>query len=219
MSSSPDPPQRGPESEDGTVVTEPVSKAGSKRSHISSVSKASSWVVYGSPLWHRDRVPSSVRSLPPIPILKGLEENFVNDSVKTTTSSRSGRNPIIPPYDAVGDKYAKHYFMSPNVRAMMERNKAVRSHKESQAQTSSRSLNKLSFRRKCRRTPNGDEMKARELQFVNDGIITERRRTKYKDIIPPYDAMEDRHSRGYFKRPDIKRLVTLTCSPRSPRVN
>ncbi|XP_046333283.1 uncharacterized protein LOC124116101 isoform X2 [Haliotis rufescens] len=196
-------------------MSAPASALGIKQA--SSTLSKSSWVVYGSPLWHRDRVPSSIRSLPPIPTLKGLEENFVNDSVKTTTSSRSGRNPIIPQYDAVGDKYAKHYFMSPNVRAMMERNKAVRSHKESQH--SSRSLNKLSFRRKCRLTPNADEMELRELQFVNDGIITERRRTKYKDIIPPYDATEDQHSKGYFKRPDIKRLVTVTCSPRSPRVN
>lgn len=36
----------------------------------------------------------------------------------------------------------------------------------------------------------------RENSFVNDAIITERKRTKYKDIIPKYSADRDKHCFG-----------------------
>ena len=49
------------------------------------------------------------------------------------------------------------------------------------------------------------------LAFVNDAIITEKKRTKYKDIIKPYNAADDKLCKDYFARDDIKRLVNRTC--------
>lgn len=77
-----------------------------------------------------------------------------------------------------------------------------------------RTQNKLSTRRRCKATPTADELNRRRQQFVNDAIITERKRTKYKDIIPPYEANNDAHCKRYFDRKDIQRLIKVTCSPR-----
>lgn len=42
-----------------------------------------------------------------------------------------------------------------------------------------KNLNKLSTRHRVQRTPGVNEIRAREQQFTNDAIITERRRTRY----------------------------------------
>lgn len=77
-----------------------------------------------------------------------------------------------------------------------------------------KSINKLSVRQRCKATPTVDEIRRREQNYVNDAIITEKKRTKYKDIIPVYDAARDDHCKAYFNRPDVKRLINVTCSPR-----
>lgn len=82
-----------------------------------------------------------------------------------------------------------------------------------ESQANIRNLNKLSHRHRCIATPSIEEIRVREQTFVNDAIITERKRTKYKDIIPVYDASRDNHCLGYFKRPDVKHLVSITCTP------
>ncbi|ELU01855.1 hypothetical protein CAPTEDRAFT_191276 [Capitella teleta] len=74
------------------------------------------------------------------------------------------------------------------------------------------SPNKLSYRRLCMPTPSAQRIREREKQFVNDAVVTERRRTKYKDIIPKYDAAVDANARQYFQRPDVKRLISVTCT-------
>ncbi|CAG2232518.1 unnamed protein product [Mytilus edulis] len=79
-----------------------------------------------------------------------------------------------------------------------------------------KNINKLSFRQRCKATLTVDEIRQREKQYVNDAIIIEKKRTKYKDIIPVYDASNDDHCKAYFNRPDVKRLVTKTCSARKP---
>lgn len=65
-------------------------------------------------------------------------------------------------------------------------------------------------------TPTIEELKSREESFRNDAINTEKQRTKYKDIIPKYDASNDSHCKKYFTRPDVRNLVSITCSPRDP---
>ncbi|KAL4229382.1 hypothetical protein ACF0H5_012421 [Mactra antiquata] len=75
-----------------------------------------------------------------------------------------------------------------------------------------KNLNKLSHRHRVQRTPNVQDIRAREEKFTNDAIVTERRRTRFKDIIPQYDASSDRHCKAYFKRRDVQRLLDVTCS-------
>ncbi|XP_078331803.1 uncharacterized protein LOC111112115 [Crassostrea virginica] len=82
-----------------------------------------------------------------------------------------------------------------------------------ESQANVRNLNKLSHRHRCKATPTVEEIRAREQTFVNDAIITEKKRTKYKDIIPVYDATHDTHCLGYFRRPDVRHLVSITCTP------
>lgn len=77
-----------------------------------------------------------------------------------------------------------------------------------------KSGNKLSVRHRCRSTPNTSELAKMEREFVNDAIITEKKRTKYKDIIPPYDASRDKNARAYFMRQDVKHLLGVTRSAR-----
>lgn len=47
--------------------------------------------------------------------------------------------------------------------------------------------------------------------FVNDVIIMERKCIKYKDIILVYDVLCDNYCLGYFKRLDVKYLVSIIC--------
>ncbi|XP_064594712.1 transient receptor potential protein-like [Liolophura sinensis] len=77
-----------------------------------------------------------------------------------------------------------------------------------------KSGNKLSMRHRCRSTPNTSDLAKMEREFVNDAIITEKKRTKYKDIIPPYDASRDKNARAYFMRQDVKHLLGVTRSAR-----
>ena len=78
-------------------------------------------------------------------------------------------------------------------------------------------INKLSYRRRAMSTPSLEVMKAREASFVNDAIITEKMRTRFRDVIPVYDACNDRHCVTYFTRPDVQRLIKVTRSPRKSR--
>ncbi|XP_012940894.1 uncharacterized protein LOC106012446 [Aplysia californica] len=174
-----------------------------------------SWVTYNSPLWRKDCVKSKEQlshSMPTTPrILSRMETGFVNDAINTHILS-SRRNPIIPQYDALSDKYAQAYFKSPFVQGIMEKNNALVTLKDLKSQ---RTVNKLSVRRRCKQTPDVNEIRQRETRFVNDAIITEKKRNKYKDIIPPYDARDDKLCKAYFQRGDIKRLVDRTCSTRT----
>ena len=71
-------------------------------------------------------------------------------------------------------------------------------------------FNKLSYRGRCVPTPSQEVLRYREETFVNDAIVTERRRTKYRDIIPPYSGILDHNCWTYFERPDVRRLLTVT---------
>ncbi|KAK3082643.1 hypothetical protein FSP39_001226 [Pinctada imbricata] len=165
------------------------------------------WVTFRSPLWHKDTVQSSVHALPDIHQQRNLERGFVNDAIRTFVRS-SRRKPIIPAYNAERDKCARAYFRCPLVQSVMDRSLMLQ---EKQKQDKNE-INKLSHRRRAKRTPTVAEIRAREEHFVNDAILTERMRTKYKDIIPVYDASHDKHCGGYFARQDVKRLLRVTCS-------
>ena len=54
-------------------------------------------------------------------------------------------------------------------------------------------------------------MVEKEDTYVNDAIITEKLRTKYKPIIPPYDAQHDKHAKLYFNKTDVRDLMSVTC--------
>lgn len=54
------------------------------------------------------------------------EKNFVLDSVAFTRYQEARKLPIIPPYDAMKDKYAVSYFESPAVKAIAERNSLMK---------------------------------------------------------------------------------------------
>ncbi|XP_060560091.1 uncharacterized protein LOC132720110 isoform X2 [Ruditapes philippinarum] len=75
-----------------------------------------------------------------------------------------------------------------------------------------KNINKLSHRNRIQRTPSIQDIRARETKFTNDAIVTEKRRTRFKDIIPQYDASSDRHCKAYFKRKDVQQLLNVTRS-------
>ncbi|KAK3597068.1 hypothetical protein CHS0354_022073 [Potamilus streckersoni] len=79
------------------------------------------WVTYGSPLWHKDKVPDHIHPLPDIHQRKEYESKFINDAIRTQVYHYPRKKPIIPPYDAVKDKYARAYFQSPLVKAILQR--------------------------------------------------------------------------------------------------
>ncbi|XP_064644663.1 uncharacterized protein LOC135498338 [Lineus longissimus] len=160
--------------------------------------------------------PSS--SLPRIPKMELVrqETGFVNDAIKTVISYRAKKIPIIPVYDALSDRECKGYFLSPVVQGVLTR---TMSQDDIILRDPKKSINKLSVRRRCVESPGTAEKAKREKAFVNDAIITERRRTKYKDIIPKYDAANDADSRHYFKRRDVKDLLSVTCSLEKNRTN
>ncbi|GFR70691.1 hypothetical protein ElyMa_003791600 [Elysia marginata] len=176
-----------------------------------------SWVTYNSPLWRKEKVKTEEQlsqSMPTTPrVLSQMETGFVNDAICTHVFSNR-RNPIIPPYDARSDKYAQAYFKSPFVQGIVERNSSM-SVNSSVAHLKelkmAKTVNKLSVRRRCKPTPDVTSIRERETAFVNDAIITEKKRTKYKDIIKPYNAADDKLCKDYFARDDIKRLVNRTC--------
>ncbi|XP_025081140.1 uncharacterized protein LOC112556388 isoform X2 [Pomacea canaliculata] len=136
------------------------------------------------------------------------EKNFVLDSVAFTRYQEARKLPIIPPYDAMKDKYAVSYFESPAVKAIAERNSLM---KELYREKAMRSLlNK----KQCHVTPSSEELSRRRENFVNDAVMTDRMRTKFRDIIPPYRAEDDEHCRTYFRRKDVQKLLKITLSPR-----
>jgi hypothetical protein len=57
--------------------------------------------------------------------MKAMEKGYVNDAIVTAVkcSIPYPPNPMIPPYDAAKDRYAAHYFDSPNVQSFMGRKK------------------------------------------------------------------------------------------------
>ena len=71
---------------------------------------------------------------------------------------------------------------------------------------------KLSTRGLCAPTPAPEVLKNREVSFINDGIATERTRTRFKDVLPVYRAAVDPHCQGYFHKPRVQRLMEITCS-------
>lgn len=80
-----------------------------------------SWVTFGSPLWQKDTIQGHVKPLPPVWKQKAMEKGFVNDGVSTYMHFHARRKPIIPPYNAIKDKYAQAYFQSPLVKAALDR--------------------------------------------------------------------------------------------------
>ncbi|KAH3699254.1 hypothetical protein DPMN_074210 [Dreissena polymorpha] len=81
--------------------------------------KQNEWLVYKSPLWHKDVVQETVKPLPSYKQCKALETDFVNDAIRTNVYSYSRKKPIIPVYSATKDKYAQAYFQCPLVKAIM----------------------------------------------------------------------------------------------------
>lgn len=81
------------------------------------------WVVYGSPLWHKDTVQEYIKPLPGVKERLSLEKNFVNDAIKTQIYNYPRKKPIIPVYSARKDKCAQAYFQSPLVKSLLNREK------------------------------------------------------------------------------------------------
>ncbi|XP_076437222.1 uncharacterized protein LOC143276547 isoform X2 [Babylonia areolata] len=168
------------------------------------------WLTESSPLRHPQSLPSHRDMQDRHRDMLSLEKGFVVDAVITSVNASFPRRPVIPPYDAMKDKYASSYFRSPTVQAMLDREKTRREIKTEQ--------NKLSTRRRCKATPTADDLRRRRDRFVVDAIEVERRRdrNRFYDIIPPYTADQDHHCKGYFQRSDIKKLLSVTlASPRS----
>lgn len=92
----------------------------SRVSHYLSVQRMA-WVTFKSPLWRKEIVQDKVKPLPSLKVKRKMEQEFVNDGVRTTNGTNR-RKPIIPPYNALRDRYAQAYFQSPLVKAMKERN-------------------------------------------------------------------------------------------------
>ncbi|XP_052253423.1 uncharacterized protein LOC127859879 isoform X4 [Dreissena polymorpha] len=168
------------------------------------------WLVYKSPLWHKDVVQETVKPLPSYKQCKALETDFVNDAIRTNVYSYSRKKPIIPVYSATKDKYAQAYFQCPLVKAIMSTDEKEMKTREMLKEE--KNINKLSHRHRVQRTPGVNEIRAREEKFTNDAIVTETRRTRFKDIIPQYDASADRHCKAYFQRQDVQRLISVTRS-------
>ncbi|CAG5136774.1 unnamed protein product [Candidula unifasciata] len=170
-----------------------------------------SWVTYNSPLWKKDRIKSDVQLnasfIARSKCFPAYEASFLNDAIRTSVSS-TRRAPVIPTYNALMDKYSQAYFRSPLVQSILGRDMS------SGIKTNTRTINKLSARRRCAPTPDQCKLWQMEKGFINDAIITEKRRTRYKDIIPSYDASRDQCCQMYFEREDIKRLLARTCAPR-----
>lgn len=85
-----------------------------------------SWVTFGSPLWKKDTVQTTIKSLPSIDEARRMEQGFVNDAVKTHKYHKSRRSNIIPCYDARNDKFAMSYFKSPLTQAIIDRTLAMK---------------------------------------------------------------------------------------------
>ena len=85
-----------------------------------------SWVTFGSRLWKRDTVQTTIKSLPSIDEMRRMEQGFVNDAVKTHKYHKSRRTNIIPRYDARNDKFAMSYFKSPLTQAILDRTQAMK---------------------------------------------------------------------------------------------
>ncbi|XP_077870442.1 uncharacterized protein LOC144364036 [Saccoglossus kowalevskii] len=96
---------------------------------------------------------------------------------------------------------------------MSSRNQGSRTSRET-----SRSLNKLSTRRRIIPTPPASSLRDREKSFVLDSIISEKRVTRWKPLIPPYNARFDPHANHYFKFKGVPELIDLTCTlkPKAP---
>ncbi|XP_076806518.1 uncharacterized protein LOC143450019 [Clavelina lepadiformis] len=64
---------------------------------------------------------------------------------------------------------------------------------------------------------------SREREYVVDAVKSDvffnspYHRPRRMSIIKPYDAMNDRHSAGYFRSPIVKQFVTRTLSAQQPR--
>ena len=74
--------------------------------------------------------------------------------------------------------------------------------------------NKLSTRNRCKATPPADELRKRRDQFIVDAVKVEHARSRFYDIIPPYQASDDQNCRKYFQRSDVKKLLKVTLTPR-----
>lgn len=79
------------------------------------------WVVYKSPLWHRDTVQQHVRQLPGRKERASLESCFINDAIRTQVYHYPRKKPIIPVYSAKKDKFAQAYFQCPLVKTIIKR--------------------------------------------------------------------------------------------------
>lgn len=47
-------------------------------------------------------------------------------------------------------------------------------------------------------------------RFVIDCVRTDTLKSKRRPVIPPYNAMDDEHSQGYFRKKSVKELLKRT---------
>ncbi|XP_019647564.1 PREDICTED: uncharacterized protein LOC109487895 [Branchiostoma belcheri] len=178
---------------------------------MSPLAKKYTFMVRSCPLKHKDKI-GDIHPLPPITVQHNLEESFVNDSIRTDTMQNSRfcrpkRTSIIRPYNALQDKHAVAYFRSPTVKDTLER---TLTNKELWETPPSRNMNKLSTRGRSLRTPTPATLVRMEENFVVDSIKTSHAVTKYKPLIPPYNALRDNHSQHYFHFKGVKNLLKTT---------
>ncbi|XP_070535947.1 uncharacterized protein [Ptychodera flava] len=163
-------------------------------------------ILYRTPLRHRDTVQAGIKPWMPSKKVRELEEGFVLDAV-VAEKQKSRWNPIIPSYNALRDKYCQAYFQSPQVKKVMK----LTVDNEEPYETS-RSLNKLSERKRVLPTPPVTKLRQRENRFKLDCIIAEKTATRYKPMIQPYDATRDPHAQTYFQRPGVRETMDMTCT-------
>ena len=82
-------------------------------------------MTYNCPLAREQKLPEGSR-MEDKTDPKSRETGFVVDSVPSAVYGKLPGHSVIPPYNAVKDKYASAYFQSPTVRAIMERNQQLR---------------------------------------------------------------------------------------------
>ncbi|KAL5010031.1 hypothetical protein ScPMuIL_012336 [Solemya velum] len=158
--------------------------------------------AYRSPLMYRDYIPKKILPVPPQSVLTTLELRFINDCVRTSRQGPVLRLPSIQPYACSGTS-RKHPYVGDN--------KA--NSKEKKITTKKVNLNKLSARRRCIRTPPPSYFLERERSFIVDAISVDKCRTRFKDVLPPYDATKDAHCATYFKRSHMKQFFVKNAEP------
>lgn len=127
---------------------------------------------------------------------------FVLDGVRENTKHSS----VIPSYNAFNDRHSQVYFRSPRVQAMLKRIEDSGKDNPSLKMVDF----KLSTRRRIPPTPYKESVVSKEERFVIDCVRTDALKSKRRPVIPQYNAMDDEHSQGYFKKRSVKDLLKRT---------